>query len=136
MLHQAATQTQTMQGGEEISNWKYSHYFEFVPPKDENIKVGYTLHSVLATKYYQASKTRHQIWSRSTVKFTDQVLPGSVQQRTASEATTSTSAGVPPPPKQPELGFGAKQVIGGGFKKLVVWCVVEETLLTHACFMP
>ncbi|CAK6978118.1 Hypothetical predicted protein, partial [Scomber scombrus] len=43
------------------------------------------------------------IWSRSTVKLTEQV-----KQRAASKATASTSAGSPPPPKQLKLDFGAK----------------------------
>ena len=58
MSHHAATQTQTtMEGGERctFSSWKYRHYFEFMSAKDENIKV--LVHSVLVTKYYQASKT-------------------------------------------------------------------------------
>ena len=71
-------------------------------------------HSVLATKYYQASKTsdlkKHLESPVSTVKFTEQVPPGGVKQRAASEATASTSAGGPPPPKQQKLDFGAKQV--------------------------
>ena len=54
----------------------------------------FIIHS--ATKHYQASKTQHQIWrniwSRSTVQFTEQVPPGGVEQRAASKATASTSA--------------------------------------------
>ena len=100
-----------------FSSWKYSHYFEFVSAKDENMMVCCTL----CAKYYQASKTQHQIWrniwSRSTVKFTEQVPPGGVKQRAASKATASTSAGGPPPPKQQKLDFSAKQVSGGAALK-------------------
>ena len=92
----------------------------------------FVVHSVLATKYYQASKTQRQIWrniwSPSTVKFTEQVPPGGVKQRAASKATASTSARGPPPPTQQKLDFGAKQVCGGEFKKLVGRYVVEEML--------
>lgn len=46
-------------------SWKYSHYFEFVSAKDDNIKVRCTL-------YYLASKTLRQIWrnfwNRSTAQ--------------------------------------------------------------------
>ena len=45
--------------------------------------------------------------------------------RAAREATASTSAGVPPPPKQQKLDFGPKQVTGEELKKLVGHCVVE-----------
>ena len=40
----------------------------------------------------------------------------------------STSAGGPPRTKQQRLDFGAKQVSGGEFKKLVGRYVVEEML--------
>ena len=48
----------TMEGGERcvFFSWKYSHHFELVSAKDENIKV-HCAHSVLVTKYYQASTT-------------------------------------------------------------------------------
>ena len=89
----------------------------------------FVVHSVLVTKYYQASKTQHQIWRNiwgcSTVKFTEQVPPGGVKQRAASKATASTG---PRPPKQQKLDFGAKQVSGGELKKLVWRYAVEEML--------
>ena len=69
MLHHAATQTQTaMEGGERraFSSWKYSHYFEFVSAKDDNVKVRCTL--CAGGKALSASKTQRQIWSRSTGK--------------------------------------------------------------------
>ena len=93
----------------------------------------FVVHSVLATKYYQASKTRHQIWrniwSRSTAQLSlrFKVPPGGVKQRAAT-ARASTSAGGPPKPKQQKLDFGAKQVSGGELKKLVRQYVVEEML--------
>ena len=90
----------------------------------------FIVHSVLATKYYQASKTQCQIlrniWSHSTVKFTEQVPPGGVKQSAASKATASTSAGAPPAPKKQKLDFSAKQVNGGELKKLVGRYVVAE----------
>ena len=87
---------------------------------------------MLATKYYQASKTQSQIWrniwSRSTVRFTEQVPPGGVKQSAASKATASTSAGAPPPPKQQKLNFGAKKVNEEELKTLVGKYVLEEML--------
>ena len=47
------------------------------------------LHSVLATKYNQASKTQCQIWSCSTVKIAGRVPPGGDEQRAVSKATFS-----------------------------------------------
>ena len=100
----------------------------------------FVVYSVLATKCYQFSKTQHQIWrniwSRSTVKFTEQVPPGGVKQRAASKAKASTSAEGPPPPKQQKLDFGAKQVSGGELKKLVWWYVVEEMLHLNTVHLP
>ena len=50
----------------------------------------FVVHTVLATMYYQASKTQPQvwrnIWSHSTVKFTEQVPSGGVKQRVASKS--------------------------------------------------
>ena len=89
----------------------------------------FVVHSVLATKYCQASKTQSLLLknfgSRSTVKFTEQVPTGGVKQRAASKAMASTSAGGTPPPKQQMPDFGAKQVSGGELKKLVGWYVYE-----------
>ena len=106
----------------------------------------FVVHSVLATKYYQASKTRHQIWkniwSCSTIKFTEQVPPGGVKQRAVSKATASTSAGGSPPPKQQKLDFSAKlvsppqQVSGEELKKLVRRYVVEEMLHLNTVGLP
>ena len=83
----------------------------------------FIVHSVLATKYYQIWSN---IWSHSTVKFTKQVPPDAVKQKTLSKATVLISAKGPPPPKQQQLDFGAKQVSGGELKKLVGWYVVEQ----------
>ena len=92
----------------------------------------FVVHSMLATKHYQALKPQRQIWrniwSRSTVKSTEQVLPGGVKQRAASKATASTSAGGLTPPKQLKLDFGAKQLSRGKLKKLVGQDVVEAML--------
>ena len=64
----------------------------------------FVVHSVLATKCYQASNAE------------------------LSRELCSTSAGGPPPPKQQKLHLGAKQVNGRELKKLVGWYVVEEML--------
>ena len=72
----------------------------------------------------------------STVKFTEQILPGGVKQRAASKTSVSTSAGGPPPPKQQKLDFGAKQVSGGELKKLVGQYVVEEMLQLNTAVSP
>ena len=95
---------------------------------------------MLATKYYQASKTQSQIWrniwSRSTVRFTEQVPPGGVKQSAASKATASTSAAGPPPPKQQKLNFGAKKVNEEELKKLVGKYVLEEMLYLNTVDSP
>ena len=82
----------------------------------------FVVRSVLATKCFHASKTQRQIlrniWSRSTVTFTEQVPPFGVKQRAAIKATAST--GGPQPPKQQKLDFGAKQVSD----TLFTWCSV------------
>ena len=112
-------------------SWKHSHYFSLCQLQMRILR--FVVHSALATKYYQASKTQHQIskrniWSRSTVKFKEQVPAGGVKQRAVSKATASTSAGGPPPPKQQKLDVGAKQVSRGELKKLVGQYVVDEML--------
>ena len=93
-------------------SWKYSHYFELCQLKMRILR--FVVHSVLATKYSQASKTRRQIrrniWSRSKIKFTEQVSPDGVKQRAASKAWALTSVEGPRPPKQQKLDFGAKRV--------------------------
>ena len=76
------------------------------------------------------------IWSHSTVKFTEQVQPGGVKQKAASKTTVLTSAGCPPPPKQQKLDSRAKQVSGGELKKLVARYVVEEMLPLNIVDLP
>ncbi len=114
-----------MEGGERcaFSSWKYSHYFEFVSAKDDNIKVRCTLcaggNKVLSSYKNTTSNLKKHLESQhSTVKLTEQVPPGGAKQR----------AGGPPPPKQQKLDFGAKPVSGGDLKKLVGQYVVEEML--------
>ena len=119
-----------MEGGERctFSSWKYSHYFEFVSAKDENIKVCFTLKVLSSFKNTMSNLKKHLESQHNTVKFTEPVPPGGVKQRAASKATASASAGGPPPPRQQKLDFGAKQVSGGELKKLVGRYVVEEML--------
>lgn len=123
-----------MEGGERytFSSWKYSHYFEFVSAKDDNIKVRCTLcagNKVLSSfKNTTSNLKKHLESQHSTVKLTEQVPAGGVKQRAAGKSTASTSTGGPPPTKQQKLDFGAKPVSGGELKKLVGRYVVEEML--------
>ena len=71
-----------MEGGERcaFSSWKYSYYFEFVPAKDENIKVCCTLCArnkpLSSFKNPTSNLKKHLESQHSTVKFTEPVPPG------------------------------------------------------------
>ncbi|KAJ8011289.1 hypothetical protein DPEC_G00056600 [Dallia pectoralis] len=105
-----------------FASWKYSHYFEFVSAKDDNIRVRCTLcagNNVLSTyKNTTSNLKKHLKTKHCTVKLAEQVSPGGANQR----------AGGPPPLKQQKLDFAAKSVSGGELKKLVGQYVVEEML--------
>ncbi|KAI2647786.1 E3 SUMO-protein ligase ZBED1 [Labeo rohita] len=117
-----------MEGGERyaFSSWKYSHYFEFVSAKDDNIKVRCTLcagDKVLSSfKNTTSNLKKHLESQHATVKLSERVPPGGAKQRAV------TAAEGLPPPKQQKLDFSTKPVSGGELKKLVGQYVVEEML--------
>ena len=110
MLHHAATLTQTTMEERDVRflSWKYSHYFEFVSAKDENIKVRCTLcagDKVLSSFKSTTSNLKKHLESQHSSGYR---ASRESEQKAASKATALTSAGGPPPPKQQKLDLQNK----------------------------
>ena len=126
MLHHAATQTQTMEGGERctFSSWKYSHYFEFVSAQDENIKERCTL-----CAGYKVLSSFKKIWSGSTAQLSLQIKSHQValSRELRAKPWPRLLQEVPHHPNN-KARLWCKTSKWGELKKLVRWYVAEESL--------
>ena len=118
-------ETETETGG--FSQWRYSHYFNFVPRKDKNIRVKCTLcpgERCLSTAVNSMSNLlKHLTGQHSTSKLVAKD-PASLSVEDAHHQPT--------PPKQAKvfqhLALGAQKVTQKEINKLVAGYIVEDML--------